>query len=146
MRQWLLSITKAFVLLVLATSFLEIWPTDQQFEVIELYAGAARITRLARAIGLSACAHDVTFDDNANSSFNLLGNAGFLPLRMDWEQLYFGFTLLFGSTMVALSKLNGRCCDTTLGIYLGLQYIAFYIRSMTTSPWPWVFSAQHLFK
>ena len=77
MRQWLLSITKAFVLLVLATSFLEIWPTDQQFEVIELYAGAARITRLARAIGLSACAHDVTFDDNANSSFNLLGNAGF---------------------------------------------------------------------
>ena len=53
--------------------------------MIELYAGAARITRLARAIGLSACAHDVTFDDNANSSFNLLGNAGFFPLRMDWE-------------------------------------------------------------
>ena len=130
MRQWLLLETKAFVLLVVATSFLEIWPTDQQFEVIELYAGAARITRLARAIGLSA--------------WQCWFSA---PLNGFGIDKYVGFTLLFVSPKMAPVKTEWRIyCDTTLGIYLGLQFIAFYIRSMTTSPWPWVFSAQHLFR
>lgn len=68
------------MLLVLLTSYLDVWRDDPKFEVIELFSGASRITRLAKSVGLSACGHDITFDDSDKSSFNLLDNAGFVLL------------------------------------------------------------------
>lgn len=76
----LLPEAKAFVRLVLLTSFWSFWMDDPEYEIMELYAGAARITKLAKAIGISACAHDVTYDTNERSCFDLLGNAGFVLL------------------------------------------------------------------
>lgn len=70
---------------MLLASCIDLWQDDPQFEIMELYAGAARITRLAKAIGLAACAHDVCFDTNTRSSFNLLDNAGFLFPNMFQE-------------------------------------------------------------
>lgn len=72
---------EVFVVLVLLTSFLDLWNDDPQYEVMELFAGASRITRLAKSLGLSACGHDVTFDHEKKSCFNLLDNAGFVFLR-----------------------------------------------------------------
>lgn len=69
---------KAFVVLVVLTSYLDLWDDDPQFEVMELYAGAARITRLAKALGLSTCGHDISFDRSQKSAFDLLDNAGFV--------------------------------------------------------------------
>ncbi len=69
------------MVLVLLTSYLDLWDDDPQYEVIELFAGASRITRLAKSLGLSACGHDITFDDGKKSCFNLLEDAAFVFLR-----------------------------------------------------------------
>lgn len=72
-----------FVKLVLLTSWLSLCDNDPCYQVVELFAGAARICKLAKFIGLSACAHDITYDataGNSGSSFNILGCAGFVLL------------------------------------------------------------------
>ena len=69
--------------LVLLTSWLSLCDNDPCYQVVELFAGAARICKLAKFIGLSACAHDITYDataGNSGSSFNILGCAGFVLL------------------------------------------------------------------
>ena len=57
----------------------------QSYDLVELYAGRARITRLGRTAGFTCIAADVIYDESATrqkSSLNLCGNAGFalLPL------------------------------------------------------------------
>ena len=65
---------------MLLTSYLDLGTGDPRYEIIELFSGASRITRLAKSCGLSACGHDITFDDNEKSCFNLNESAGFLFL------------------------------------------------------------------
>ena len=53
------------------------------YEIIEYFAGRARITRMARAIGLTAMATDLKYDDSsgdAKSSLNLCTSAGLAKL------------------------------------------------------------------
>ena len=53
---------------------------EGQFHIIELYAGRARINRLARAAGYNAVAADHIYDDTEKSSLQLNSNAGFTRL------------------------------------------------------------------
>ena len=53
---------------------------QSSYDIIELYAGRARITRMARAAGYSAIAADKDYDENEFSALHLCGNAGFVWL------------------------------------------------------------------
>ena len=71
--------------LVLLTSWLPLLP-DHRYHVIEFFAGKGRICRLAKAVGLRSCGHEVTYDDRvpmSKSAFNINGDAGFLLLGLD---------------------------------------------------------------
>ena len=53
----------------------------KEYQIVEFYAGQARISRLGKAIGLCCCAHDVTYDKGKSveeSAMNINGSAGFL--------------------------------------------------------------------
>ena len=52
----------------------------ETFDVIELYAGRARITRMAQAAGYSAIAADQKYDPNELSSLHMNENSGFVFL------------------------------------------------------------------
>ena len=77
---WRFFAPKDFVMLVVMASYLSLWVTDPKFQVIEFFAGAGRICRLARSLGLSACAHDIAYDNSANSAFNIVRSAGYVFL------------------------------------------------------------------
>lgn len=69
--------------LVFLVSCLTLWPSDPEYQVIEMFAGVGRICRLAKAVGLSACAHDISFDGagkGESSCFDIVGTAGFVLL------------------------------------------------------------------
>lgn len=56
---------------------------DKDLLYLELFAGWARLTRLAKALGYAAEAHDLSFDKDAmkhdfNNSMDLTCEAGFL--------------------------------------------------------------------
>ena len=54
------------------------------FDILELYAGRARITRLARACGYAAIATDKVYDPESKCSLQLNGHAGFaLPTSIN---------------------------------------------------------------
>ena len=50
------------------------------YDIIELFAGRARITRMAQGAGYSAIAADQAYDEHEFSSLHLCGNAGFVWL------------------------------------------------------------------
>ena len=60
-------ISKAFILLILACSWLQLPPPEQEVQVLELFAGQARLTRLAKSLGFGTAAHDIQFDKAASS-------------------------------------------------------------------------------
>ena len=51
-----------------------------EYQVLEFFAGRARITRLARSIRLRAAAHDVSFDgkNHGKSAMNINKASGFV--------------------------------------------------------------------
>jgi len=51
----------------LACSWLQLPPPEQEVQVLELFAGQARLTRLAKALGFGTAAHDIEFDKVASS-------------------------------------------------------------------------------
>ena len=61
------------------------WPEPhfaihEVYDVIELYAGRARASRIARSVGYKTIAADVIYDDTvprSKSALNLCGSAGF---------------------------------------------------------------------
>ena len=55
----------------------------QSYDLIELYAGKARVSRLGRSVGYQCIAADVIYDTagtRAASALNLNGNSGFTLL------------------------------------------------------------------
>lgn len=58
-------IAEAFILLILLLSWQSFYNEDQskEYQVVEYFAGVARIARMSSAFGYSACAFDVVFDD-----------------------------------------------------------------------------------
>ena len=67
------------------------WVSDRPYDVLDFYAGEARISRLATACGYHACAYDVRYDcplegesyhsgRSKRSAFDINGEGGFLLL------------------------------------------------------------------
>ena len=56
--------------------------TETDFDIIELYAGRARVTRLARSVGLRSIASDKVYDEHSKSSLQLNDAAGFGQLGL----------------------------------------------------------------
>ncbi len=129
-------------MLVLLTSWLSLCDHDPCYQVVELFAGAARICKLAKAIGLAACAHDITYDvtaGNGGSSFNILGCAGFVLLGFllgsksdSLLDLFFHRPHILGDAdlrlaihtvlcgkMSDLILVMGICCSTFVNINMG---------------------------
>ena len=71
---------KAFVALVLLAYWLDPKPPfcNEAFDVIELFAGRARITRLAQAAGYQAVAADQKYDLHETSSLHMNESSGFV--------------------------------------------------------------------
>lgn len=70
-------LSEAFVVLILMTSWLTSLEgrDDREIEMLELFAGQARISRLGKACGIPCEAHDWDFDKDAKSSKGSLNNA-----------------------------------------------------------------------
>ena len=71
--------------LVLLVSWLCLGSQDPaEYQVLEMFAGCARVSRLATACSLRAVAHDILFDDerhhHGKSCMNINEDAGFLFL------------------------------------------------------------------
>ena len=84
-------LSKAFVVLILMTSWLTLLDgqDDRELQIIELFAGQARITRLGKACGIPCQAHDWDYDRKAknskgsfNNAFDITGPAGLVFLRI----------------------------------------------------------------
>ena len=75
---------KEFILLVLLICFLTLLKKEDRFQIIDLFAGQARLAKLAAGLGLSAVALDRAFDSADNpaqsNSMDLCTNAGFVSL------------------------------------------------------------------
>lgn len=76
---------KAFVKLVLFVSWLSIVEPDKELVFLELFAGTARLTKLAKALGFAAEGHDITYDKHpekhgGNNAMDITGDAGYLLL------------------------------------------------------------------
>lgn len=75
------------MVLVLLTSWLDIDPVRTQgaeLQILELFAGVARLARLGTSLGIPSRALDITFDPNfvqgAKSSMDFNEPAGYLSL------------------------------------------------------------------
>lgn len=68
-RMIALGAPKVWILLILLASWIRL-PEDcdiqSGYQVIELFAGKKRISKLAKSIGLVTCAHDIMYDKNFN--------------------------------------------------------------------------------
>ena len=69
-------------MLVLMVSWLAIAPPKQEIQILELFAGKARLARLASSLGIPAQAHDLVFDPDwkTKSAMNINESAGFMLL------------------------------------------------------------------
>ena len=79
-------LSEAFVVLILMTSWLTSLEgrDDREIEMLELFAGQARISRLGKACGIPCEAHDWDFDKDAKSSnFDITGPAGLVILSVN---------------------------------------------------------------
>ena len=74
--------SKAFICLVMMAYWMNPKPSfcTRPYDVIELYAGRARISRIAKAAGLNAIASDKLYDPSPKSSLELNSNSGFVLL------------------------------------------------------------------
>ena len=73
---------QAFISIILLVYWLDPKPPfcNETFDVIELYAGRARITRMARAAGFMCVASDQAYDPSERSALHLNENSGFALL------------------------------------------------------------------
>ena len=70
---------------------------DRELQIVEMFAGKARITRIARQMGIPAEAHDWDFDTEArkssgglNNSMDINGPAGLVTLGVCIQDWVFG--------------------------------------------------------
>ncbi|CAE7295378.1 unnamed protein product [Symbiodinium sp. KB8] len=93
---------KAFVALVLLAYWLDPKPPfcNEAFDVIELFAGRARITRLAQAAGYQAVAADQKYDLHETSSLHMNESSGFVLAVL---------MILSGSAQGAIAILGIEC-------------------------------------
>lgn len=73
------------MLLVLHVSWMTLLEPQKDLQYLELFAGTARLTKLARATGYRAEGHDIDYDAFAkktgcNNAMDITGDAGFVFL------------------------------------------------------------------
>ena len=91
-----------FVLLFLCVHWLNIPADGPEIEILELFSGRARLCRLAKALNISAQAHDITYDDSKpRSAFDINESAGYMRL---WRV---SSTLLSGGEMGQTKQSQG---------------------------------------
>ena len=73
----MLSVPKVLITAVILLSFME--PIEDKYDVVEFYAGRARIARAARGAGLTAAALDVVFHSYPQV-FDITSASGFALL------------------------------------------------------------------
>ena len=109
---------QVWILLILLASWIRL-PEDcdiqSGYQVIELFAGKKRISKLAKSIGLVTCAHDIMYDKNFNpkkkgvhpskSCMDINEPAGFLFLGCDFTKTISLMCSRFRSNFQLLSKL-----------------------------------------
>lgn len=129
---------KAFALILVLASMLQIeQPTAPDIEVLELFAGTARLCRLAKAVGLPTAAHDVSYDllgnQGGKSAMDINESAGYLLLVYPYlGNVLFGFrscslTFFVRLTILTLLRtkfagcvcLMGVCCSSWVVINVG---------------------------
>lgn len=72
---------EVFVLLVMVVSWLPVQPPEAELQILELFAGRARLCRLAKAMKIPCQAHDISFDAHRErSSMDINESAGFMLL------------------------------------------------------------------
>ena len=78
---------KAFIATLLLITWMTKQPgfADKQIDVVEIFAGTGRISRLAAAAGWYTLVHDINFDRAAryrpgNNAMDLCSSAGYVPL------------------------------------------------------------------
>ena len=75
------------------------WVSERPYDVLDFYAGVARVSRLATACGFNACAYDIKYDTPEpgesyhsgrakRSCFDINGEGGFLLLCSTSFQSY----------------------------------------------------------
>ena len=84
---------KVFIIIVLLAGHLGMVDTNSNYEILEFYAGAARLAKIASSFGVETAAMDIIYDvegDNRtkNNSMDMNTCAGFLPL-ISIERLVF---------------------------------------------------------
>ena len=65
-------------MLVVLCSSLQLGLEGSNYQVLEFFAGRARIARLARSIGLRSGALDASYDRNLHSAMNINTASGFV--------------------------------------------------------------------
>ena len=60
---------------------------NPEHEILELFAGSARISRLARAAGMCAAAVDKAYCKSKHNGMDLNTSSGFLLLDLSWTYL-----------------------------------------------------------
>ena len=90
MQYRLMLYPQAFVAIILMASWMDPgFGNNRSFDVVELFAGKARVARLASARGWYAICHDWDYDDDyqhdaagRHNAMDLCGSAGFLHLDL----------------------------------------------------------------
>ena len=75
-------VTEVFVALIILTAHLNLGLDNSDFQILELFAGTRRISRLATSIGLNAAAHDVLYDEG--NAHNINSSSGFVLGSKFW--------------------------------------------------------------
>ena len=81
---------EAFVAIVIMAAWVQLPPdfAEKSYDLVELFAGAGRLTRLAKARGWNAVCSDLLYDRGAGSGHNCMdmcGSAGFVWLGLNTD-------------------------------------------------------------
>ena len=72
-------LAEVLITLVIMCSFLDSFQLEEKWEVIDMFAGEARISRMGRQIGMPSVGLDLGYHHNPRA-FDLNSEPGFLPL------------------------------------------------------------------
>lgn len=96
-------LSKVFLVIILLVAHLDIVDTElNSYEVLEFYAGAARLAKISAALGVKSAAMDILYDEGdnkkKNNAMDMNTSAGFLFLILFIHGICVSiFLLLFDS-------------------------------------------------
>lgn len=70
---------KVLITMIILVSFMDTFSFESKWDVVDMFAGQARIARMGRRAGLRACAHDIDYTEH-KKVFDINTPGGFLFL------------------------------------------------------------------